>query len=415
MEWIRLVIFFSIYLGIFTLVYYLLGFLERRRENNKLTLGKLPFVSVIIPAYNEEETLEKTVKSVLDLNYPEDKIEIIIVDDGSQDRTKEIGKSLEEYNIVHFFSKNNGGKASAMNFGIKKAKGSIVVSFDADSMVGRESLISMIPYFSDKSVMAVTPVMKVYRPRGILQRLQAIEYDLGIFLRKAFSKIDAIHVTPGPFSAYRKEFFDKYGGYDEGNITEDMEVALRMQSLGFKIENCLDSVVYTHAPNTFRSLTKQRRRWYFGMIANLWKYKSLFGKKYGELGLFILPVAILSIAIIITVTFYYLFKLLVDNIRSFELYSLIGFDFFNNIDVQSYSVRLFFQSLSLENIILFSIAFAFATLVLLYLVNRRIKSSEGIVSIFISYVFYVLFYGLLFTFWWIISIFYAITNRKVEW
>jgi cellulose synthase/poly-beta-1,6-N-acetylglucosamine synthase-like glycosyltransferase len=282
-------------------------------------------------------------------------------------------------------------------------------------MVDKDALIRMLPYFADPKVMCVTPAMKVYRPRGILQRIQSIEYDLGVFLRKAFSKINAIHVTPGPFSAYRKIFFKKHGGYDENNITEDMEVAMRIQSLNYRIENSPHSLVYTIAPNEFYPLLRQRRRWYFGMIRNLYAYKFMFGKKYGELGLFIFPMAIISTLMTMGVTTYYIIKAIVDNLKQLELYSLIGFDFLHNTRFEWYLFQYNLFRLLSDNIFIFGIFFLFITLSTLLLLNRKINSPDKPASTFISYACFMVFYGVLFTFWWIVSIIYSITKKEISW
>lgn len=413
-EFIRGVIYVSIYLGLFIITFYLLGILERKKKN--VSLVKFPMVTIIVPAYNEQDVLEKTVDSVVNLDYPKNKLEIFIVNDGSKDNTKEIADRLaKKYSNVQAFHKPNGGKASAMNYGIKRSHGEIIISFDSDSMVTPNSLKAMLPYFNDPEVMCVTPSMKVYKPKGILQRIQAVEYDMGIFLRKVFSYINAIHVTPGPFSAYRKSFFEKHGGYDEKNITEDMEVAMRIQSLNYKIENSTQSLVYTISPNKFMPLLKQRRRWYFGMIYNLKKYKYMFSKDYGELGLIVFPLAIFSIVTTMIVSAYFIYRSIMSTIEKINLYSLIGFDFIHNIHFGSQFITLsLFNGLS-ENIILFSLLFFAVSMTLLIVINRRIGSLDRPISTFISYFFYVFLYGLLFSFWWAISIVYSIFKKEINW
>ncbi len=410
---IRVLIYISLFIGLFTLVYYLLGFYSKKKEDTVLI--KEPMVSIIIPAYNEEKTLAKTVDSVLGLNYSMKKLEIIIVNDGSKDNTLKIAKeyATKHKNII-VIDKENGGKATAMNLGIKVAKGEYVISFDADSMVTKDALKYALPYFSDPKVMCVTPSMKVYNPKGIYQRVQAIEYDQGIFLRKAFSNINAIHVTPGPFSIYKKEFFDKYGGYDELNITEDMEIAMRIQSLNYRIENSPKSLVYTVAPNTFYGLLRQRRRWYFGMIKNLMMYKYMFGKKYGELGIFIFPLAIISTFMIMFITTYYIFKSIAENIKELTLYSTIGFDYATNISFRWYSIYLSFYRFISENIILFGGFFLIISISILLITNKKVGGDKPIRT-FISYIFFMFFYSVLFTFWWGISIIYALTHKEIKW
>jgi cellulose synthase/poly-beta-1,6-N-acetylglucosamine synthase-like glycosyltransferase len=408
-----LMAYITIYTGLFVFALYLLSFIGKKP---KMVKNWEPFVSIIIPAYNEEDCLRKTVESAVSLDYPREKFEILIINDGSKDKTEKIGKELEkEFSNVRFFSKQNGGKGSALNFGIKRAKGEIIISFDSDSFVRSDALKNMLPYFTDKNVMCVTPAMKVYKPRGILQRVQAMEYDLGIFLRKVFSNMDSIHVTPGPFSAYRKVFFEKHGGYDEKNITEDMEIAMRIQSLNYKIKNSPNSVIYTIAPKNLFDATRQRKRWYYGMLFNLSKYKSVFGKKYGELGMIVLPMAVFSILSVMVLTLYYTIRAFFDSINSLKLYSLIGFDFVSNFSFKwSYLIIEIYRIFS-EGIIFFAIFFFIYTLGMLICIRSIIHSEENVISIFISYIFFISSYSLLFSFWWFISIIYFIRGKSVKW
>ncbi|MFH0818198.1 MAG: glycosyltransferase family 2 protein, partial [Candidatus Micrarchaeota archaeon] len=154
-----------------------------------------------------------------------------------------------------------------------------------------KALKCMVGYFEDSDVAAVTAMMKVYKPRTLVQRLQRGEYLLNAFLKKLQSFVDGISVTPGPFSVYRKSVLDSLGGFDENTITEDQEIALRIQTANFRIENSINAEVYTEVPQKLRALFKQRRRWYLGSLQNIWKHKSLFGPKYGDFGMFVLPFA----------------------------------------------------------------------------------------------------------------------------
>ena len=308
MEPIDIIIYASIYIGLIATAFYALSYsVYRKRKEMLFTDEELPFVSVLIPAWNEEETIQKTVESIMASNYRG--FEVLVMDDGSRDRTFKIAKALEKkYPNLKVYHKENGGKASALNFGIERAKGNFIFTMDADTYVHPESMKRMVRYFKDEKVMCVSPAMLVYEPKTVFQRIQQAEYLLGLFLRKAFSALDSIFVTPGAFSAYRKEFFKKHGGYEVGNITEDLELALRIQYLGYRIENCPDAPAWTIAPAKFRESLLQRRRWYYGWIKNLWKYRKIFGKKYGDLGSFVIPTAGLNVIFSVVVIIYALFK-----------------------------------------------------------------------------------------------------------
>ena len=271
MQVITIIIYISIYIGLITTSFYILSFIAGGKKKNLLyTDEELPSVSVIIPAYNEEKTIVNTIKSIAASDYP--KFEIIVVDDGSKDKTLSLAKKLAGKNI-RVFHKKNGGKGTALNFGIAKAEGEIVFTMDADTTVDPQSMKRMVRFFKNKDVMSVTPAIVLTPPKGILQRVQYTEYVLGLFLRKAFASLRAIYVSPGAFSAFRKSFFDKYGGYQTDNITEDLEMSLRIQFKGYHIENCPEAPAYTVPPSKFKELMIQRRRWYYGLLKNLWDYR----------------------------------------------------------------------------------------------------------------------------------------------
>ena len=278
MLWTHLVLYIIAYFGLFTASFFLLTYFGSSKKMKEDPKAKnFPFVSIIINVWNEEKAIGKTLKSVLALDYPKNRYEIIVVDDGSTDRTYERAKIFSRsLPRVRILRKKNGGAASAKNFGIKHAKGEIVATLDADSFVSPDCLKKMIGYFEDKEVYSVTAALNVYKPKGFLQNLQWAEYVMGIFLRKAFSLADALHVIPGPFSLFRKKFFKKHGYFDEGNITEDTEIAMRIQTKGYKIKNSISANVYTILPNSYWALMKQRIRWYYGFLNNSWHYRNLF-------------------------------------------------------------------------------------------------------------------------------------------
>lgn len=281
----------------------LVTYLENRkglkREKQRLSLSpqRYPTVSIIVPCWNEENTLGRTVKSLLDLDYPKDKFEILIIDDGSTDNTLPRARQFEKYSNVRVFTKENGGKHTALNFGLSQSESELVGCLDADSYVHRDALKNIILTFeTDQKIMAVTPSVKIWEPNNIIQLIQNVEYIWAIFLRKMLSFMDAIYVTPGPFSIFKRVVFEKVGNYREAHKTEDMEMAMRMQCNKMKIGNCHSAVIYTSAPETLNKLYKQRLRWTYGFIKNANDYRFMFFKrKYGNLGLFILPIALLSI------------------------------------------------------------------------------------------------------------------------
>ena len=409
-ELLTIVIYLSIYVGLVSTTFYILSFLAYQKKKRALyTDDELPFVSVILPAYNEEKSIAKTIRSVSKSDYP--RFEVIVVDDGSRDNTLKIARKFQSKR-VRVFHKKNGGKGTALNFGIKKTKGEIIFSMDADTTVDSQSMKRMVRFFKDERVMSVTPSIVIDKPKNILQRIQHVEYAMGIFLRKAFASLEAIYVAPGAFSAYRKSFFDKYGGYDEENITEDLELTLRIQYHGYHIENCPEAPAYTTAPRTFKALTIQRRRWYFGLIKNLWNYRRIISLKYGDLGSFVIPTAIVSIFFSVFITIYLFFKTLF-NIRDNLLFlQSINFDFINTLDINLYVAERFLFLFFTNPVVIFIFLFMFILGFYIYYASRKIGRLSGVL---VNIILFFMFFAILFGFWWIVSFFYAFSTKQIKW
>jgi poly-beta-1,6-N-acetyl-D-glucosamine synthase len=259
--------------------------------------GVHPSVAVIVPCWNEASTIAATCESLLALNYPKDKLEIILVDDGSTDATPEAMSPYANHVQVRVIRKENGGKHTALNAGIALTSAELVGCLDADSFVEPDSLQEIVGCFSDPKVAAVTAAMSIHKPKSIIQHMQNAEYSFGMTIRHTFASVNALYVTPGPFSFYRREIVEKLGGFRYGHQTEDMEMALRLQKEGYGIENAPRARVYTKAPATLGALVKQRTRWISGFLRNIFgEYRSLVGRqRYGALGMLVLPSALLAI------------------------------------------------------------------------------------------------------------------------
>ena len=160
---------------------------------------------------------------------------------------------------------------------------------DADSYLTKDVVKKLLPLFNEPDVMAVTPAVKI-RPSGnLIKETQRVEYLMILFSRRLLSFIDSVPVTPGPFSMFRKEIFAKIGGFSEDNLVEDQEIALRMQANHFKIRSSVLADVYTEPPETFRELITQRVRWQRGGLRNYWDYRWLMHPKYGDFGMYFVP------------------------------------------------------------------------------------------------------------------------------
>ena len=290
-------IYVCLFIGLYFEVFLLISFLEKR-PTQKTTERPLhyPSVSMIVPCFNEEKTIAGTIESLLSLDYPKDKLHIVVVDDGSTDNTRAIAESYKDNSQVVFFHKENGGKYTALNLGITNTTSDIIGCLDADSFVVKDGLLEMVKMFeSDKTIMALAPAMKVFRPRSILELMQAVEYTFGIFYKKMFDNLSAVSVLPGPFSLYRREVFNTVGLFRHAHNTEDMEITFRMHAHGLKIANAHNAWVYTTVPKTIRALVKQRTRWSQGYLQNSADYWYMyFNPRFGHFGMLVLPFGLIA-------------------------------------------------------------------------------------------------------------------------
>lgn len=411
-----LIILFIIFAGLL-FTYFNLLILYSSEERRKKELKEFPKVSIIVPAYNEEKNIEDTIKSLLNLDYPKDKLEIIVVDDGSKDRTYEIAKKYES-DVLRVYRKENGGKASALNYGIRRASGEFIVTLDADSIVPRDALKKMLEYFDEEDVMIVIPAIQIIKVSNFWEHLQRIEYSYSNFLRLIFDKLNSIYVAPGPFSVFRREFFEKVGYFDEKNITEDMEIAMRCQAYGYKIRYCPEVLIKTKAPDSFKSLLKQRLRWYLGFIDNFLVYRNKILNKVLVNLVFGGAVMFVIIPIINLLIFTHDFiKTLYNNVVfyssiDFNLLPLIKQSIFDWQSGISY-IKLGYLSRG------FFLLFYGVLLIIIFLIFIKKaweieKGERGygrIVSLIIYSLFYIFFYALV----WLFVIAYKIFGRELRW
>jgi cellulose synthase/poly-beta-1,6-N-acetylglucosamine synthase-like glycosyltransferase len=327
MDFSSAVVYFALFTSLYLEVFLLITFLEGKAKKNEedapalLKDATLPNIAVIVPCFNQGETLAATMNSLLALNYPKEKLEVLAVDDGSTDNTYEVMLSFQDNEQVRIFKKENGGKHSAMNFAFEKTEADIVGCLDADSFVDADALLYMVAHFKDPRVAAVTPSIRVFEPRGFLQLVQKSEYHLSIFLRKVLSSLDAVFITPGPFSFYRRSTVLAVGPWKHGHNTEDLEMGMRLQKSHHKIANETRMCVYTVAPRTLRALLRQRVRWTYGFLRNSSDYRFMFfNPAYGNLGLLVLPISMVSIF-----SASYVFALLTWNFGVFVVEQLIKF------------------------------------------------------------------------------------------
>lgn len=327
---------------LYMIIFWIMVFLERGVVDEDIKLNDFPLVTIAIPAYNEEECIRGTLGSVLELDYPQDKLDIIVVNDGSKDRTKEIVEDIISKNRsfgIRLLNQINRGKGAALNHALSVSRGDFFVTFDSDSFISKDALQKILPHFADKRVAAVMPLMKIKDPKTLLQKLQWTEYLINLFYKRIMSILDCIHVAPGPFSVYRKEVIKTLGGFDEHNIVEDLEMSLRLQKHNYKLVQILNTEVYTIAPKNLKGFYRQRNRWYKGTFLNALKYRNLaFNRKYGDFGFIQMPRILLESFLMLSVVFLTLYTTIFK-----PLYSRIY-----NLSLVNYNVVPFVKQ-SVEN------------------------------------------------------------------
>jgi cellulose synthase/poly-beta-1,6-N-acetylglucosamine synthase-like glycosyltransferase len=406
-----LVLFPTYFLLLFFSIFWLFVLFSTDEEKEKKELKEHNF-SAIVPAYNEERSIEGTLQSLVDLDYPANLVKIVVVNDGSTDKTKEIVEGFIRINFdreIVLINQENQGKGVAMNRGLEEVDSEFFACLDADSFVGADALKVMLPLFGDR-VAAVCPLLKVKRPKSVLEKIQWGEYIINMFYRSLNAKLDCVHVTPGPFSVYKTEIVKEIGGFDEQTITEDLEIAIRLQKYHYKIVQTFDTVVETMAPHTWRGLFRQRVRWYKGGVDNTIKYKKLlFNRGYGDFGMLRMPTIVASGVIVLILTGALLHSLGGKLWRMFFSLKEINFDIITLI--RGFTFDFNFLSLPFFKIAIAGTLFVLSFIIMIYsfkLIKERVtRYGKTWVSLFT----YLFIYSLFLTTVWI-YIAYMFVRRK---
>ena len=244
-----------------------------------------PFVSIIVPAYNEAEVIQASLSSLLELRYPY--YEIIAVDDGSSDGTYEKMREFEgnHYGVrVQVYRKENSGKAETLNYGIRRSRAPIVVCMDSDSRLTPEALRYAVRHFNDPHVGAVAGNVKVINRHNIWTKLQALEYIEGLnIVRKAQAFFRSVNVIPGPMGIFRRTAIEGTGGYDSDTFAEDFDMTVKILADGWKINYEPKAIAYTEAPEELLDIIKQRYRWTRGVLQAIRKQRHLLTRSSGTI------------------------------------------------------------------------------------------------------------------------------------
>jgi peptidoglycan-N-acetylglucosamine deacetylase len=294
-RWSRSIIAFIFVAGILlvsgrALIIGLLALAEKLRPAPHSPPDYKPMVSVLIPAYNEEAVIVDTIHAALGSGYP--KLEVLVVDDGSKDRTAELVRThFGRDRRVRLLLQSNHGKPSALNHGLAEATGEITVSIDADTIVDPDAIPLLVRHFADPKVGAVAGNVKVMNRNRWLTRWQALEYITSQNLEKrAFDLLNCIPVVPGAVGAWRTDLLRSHGGFSGDTVAEDTDLTLTIRRNGWKILYDEEAIGRTEVPDTIDTLIRQRFRWTFGTMQAIWKHRDTVGKpRYGTLGWVAVP------------------------------------------------------------------------------------------------------------------------------
>ena len=409
---IEILTYFTIFIGLYFIIFLFTVYLENQKKIYKGAKKKnFPLVCLIVPCWNEAKNIKKTIRSLLNLNHPKNKLEIIVVDDGSVDKTfqkvKDFQKSAASDSNIKIFRQKHEGKYAALNLGLENTKAKFVGSVDADSYLDTNALEKVMKHFENPKISAVASTVKLSEAKSILAGILYVEYLMAAFWRKIFSFLNGLYITPGAFSVYRRKIFKILGLYRDPYhlLAEDLEIAFRLQKKNFKIAYAIDAFVYTKSPITIKSLFKQRLRWYKGFLLTLKDYLVLLNfKKHGNLS-FLLYFALVSLFIPIILVSYNLWKIIELTFTRINQLVLTGFDFshFFSIDWRLLSFN-FTPIFILGNFCL--IVF----LIYLYISKKLTFDKKPLKK---NALYFILFYVYLSALWWLAAIFSVLKRQTL--
>jgi len=258
------------------------------KKEHYLDESYYPIVSLIIPTYNEEACIEEKIVNSLSLDYPKDKLEIIVVDSGSTDRTREIIKKYSKNGVILYEQQKRMGKASAINLGLKRAKGEIIIVTDANAIFHNDVIKKIVRHFADKNVGGVEGkyILKTKKKTDVGEGEKTFR-KFESFLKKYESLVDSTVSMVGEISAFRRDIIDSLDG---SCIAEDFDLSIRVRKKGYRLIHDPEAIVWEPAPANIKDEIIQKSRRIVGTIQVLFKHKDvLFNPKYGVYGCFILP------------------------------------------------------------------------------------------------------------------------------
>lgn len=402
--------FFTLYISFVWISFFYLDLMKKKEKTTDENY-EYPSVEIVIPAYNEEKYIARNIESLKDMDYPKDKLTIVVVDDGSSDRTSEIaGEYAEKFSNIKLIKKENGGKASALNSALKISNSDLFACVDADSYVEKTALKRMVCHFQEEGVGAVISAIKVHNPKNVFEYVQRIEYIMAALSRKIRASINTLAMTPGVLSVYKTAIIQKIGGFDEGNITEDFEIALNLKKNGYNVRIEPESFTFTKVPSRIKELFRQRVRWYRGYLFNHYKYRDMFfNKKYGAFAFFQLPLNIIYIPIMLLAIAIVTYGISINVIEFFSRTIMIKGYLLNFLEIPSIKEVVLSQNIKiLFPLFIGSLAGIYMFLVAHKMLKERIFYPASIWVYFAAFPFLVSFY-------WITAITQEILRFKRKW
>lgn len=327
----------------------------------------VPNVAVLVPAYNEEKVIVRTLRSVLNSDYRF--LRVIMIDDGSTDRTAELARETFAQEIasglLEVLSIPNKGKAAALNFGLEHVHEEIYVGIDADTVIASDAIRRLVPHFDDARIGAMAGNARVGNRVNLWTRWQALEYITSQnFERRAMNLFHVVTVVPGAIGAWRTEAVKAGGGYPLNTVAEDADLTMNLLEQGYWVKYEDRSLAFTEAPVDAKGLMRQRFRWSFGTLQAVWKHRAAFVRNKA-MGLFALPNILI-------------FQMLLPLVSPFIDIMFLG-------GLISYALNRYYHpeaasSASFQKLLVYFLAFLvidFATSLLAFSLDRRHKSSRG--------------------------------------
>ena len=391
----------TIYAFLFVSVFWLLVFAFKKEEMKRETQSKeRPGLTILVPAFNMKDHIKRCLKSLLNQDYPN--LRILVVDDGSKDTTLSVVENMaSKHENIDYITQENKGKAAALNSGLRHVKTELFGFLDADSHLSKNTLKHMVGNIQGNTVSCIAAI-KPYKAKTITSKIQKIEYMITSLTRKLMHFLGAVHYTPA-FAIYKTSVIKKLGGFDENNLTEDLEIGLRLQDNGYNIATSLKGFVYTVVPETFKDLMKQRIRWYRGNINNIIKYKHmLLNKRFGHLGLFVLPVQYLLLALSTPILLSGVINAVAKGMQAITNVFLVNFDI-------SYMFSKTHLSLSSNTLFWGLLVFSFLIMMRLSRINIKENVSK------LEYVFYIALYPFINVILWITAVLYEVVGAEKKW